>query len=154
MNSSRDRWSLRKIPVKALVVVTLLASLVLKAVELLEVTVMDWLEPKPVEVNFTDLLSVDSVACTPAESWNWLTAATTAELLVELANESCTVPVLPAMETVAAPLRPVEEPRKFNWPVWADATTLTETESVLVPTLAELIETAVKAEVVERPEVL
>ena len=40
-----------------------------------------------------------------------------AELLVELANDSCTVPLLPATDTVDAPLRPVLEPRKFNWPV-------------------------------------
>ena len=81
---------------------------------------MNWLAPKPVEVKSTDLLSADRVACTPVESLNWLTEATIAELLVELANESCTVPVLPAMDSAAAPLRPLLEPRKFNWPVWAE----------------------------------
>src|SRR4051812_19943015 len=104
---------------------------------------MNWLAPKPVDVNFTLLLSADKVACTPVESLNWLTDATIAELFVELANDSCTVPVLPASDSDAAPFRPLLEPRKFNWPVWAEATTATVTASVTLPTLAELIDTDV-----------
>ena len=84
---------------------------------------------------------------------NWLTDATIAELLVELANESCTVPVLPAREIVAAPLRPALEPRKFNCAFCAEATTATATDNVVLPILAELMDTAVNADVVDRPEV-
>ncbi len=127
---------------------------VVRADGLLEVTDTNWLAPKPVEVKITDLLSDERVACTPVESLNWLTDATTAELLVALVKESCTVPTLPAIEIVAEPVRPVLEPAKLNWPVCAEAMTETETAREALPTLAELIETEVNAEVVDKPEVL
>ena len=88
----------------------------------------------------TDLLSEERVALTPVESVNWLTDATIAELLVALVKESCTVPVLPAMEMVVELARPVLAPRKLSWPVCAEAMTATETARVVLPTLAELME--------------
>src|SRR3974390_361664 len=118
------------------------------AAVLFDVTVTNWLGPYEVEMSRTDLLSLDRTACTPVESLNWLRLATMAELFVALENESCTVPLLPATAMVAAPVRPVVEPRKLSSPVCAEVMTETVTASVDLPTLAEFTLKDVKAEVV------
>ena len=105
------------------------------------------------DVKVTDWLSLESFACTPVESLNSLTAATIAELLVALVNESCTAPVLPAIESVVELARPVLAPRKLSWPVCAEAITATATARDVLPTFAELIDTEVNADVVDRPDV-
>ena len=89
----------------------------------------------------------------PVESVNWLIDVAILSLVVELANDSCTVPLLPEKITVVAPFRPLLEPRKFNCPVCAEVTTETLTDSVAPLTFAELMLIAVNADAVLRPDV-